>query len=130
MRDFVLAHYVTASGPDAPFWHAIRDSAPPETLVARLEAFAATGTILYDRGDLFGPTNWLAVLTGQGCWPRDHHPIAAAMPAALVAERIGRLEDRAAAMAAAMPPHRTFVARHVGTAPSADQNSLSSATRS
>ncbi|WP_174279692.1 tryptophan halogenase family protein [Sphingomonas bacterium] len=112
VRDFVIAHYATATGPDTPFWAAVRAIVPPDSLAARLEAFAATGAILYDRGDLFGPTNWLAVLTGQGRWPGDHHPIIAALPAATVANSIAQLRRRAAAMAGAMPSHAAFIAQH------------------
>ncbi|SEM74995.1 tryptophan halogenase [Sphingomonas gellani] len=109
VRDFVIAHYRTSDGMDTAFWAAVRDQSPPDSLLARLEAFTATGTILYERGDLFGPTNWLAVLTGQGLWPLDHHPIAAAMPQDAVALRLKQLRDRAAAMAASLPSHASFL---------------------
>ena len=126
LRDFVLAHYVLASGVDTPFWNAVRSAPMPDSLRARIDAFRATGTILYDRVELFGPTNWFAVLTGQSVYPREHHPIAAAMPDAIVRDRIDRLERRARAMVGELAPHADFIARHCA----ATQGPLSSATTS
>lgn len=112
LRDFVLAHYVLARGVDTPFWDAVRNAPTPDSLSARIDAFRSTGTILYEKSELFGPTNWFAVMTGQGVHPREHHPIAAAMPEATVRERIHRLIRRADAMVGALPPHAEFIARH------------------
>ena len=111
VRDFVIAHYALAAG-DTPFWRAVKDTAPPESLTARLETFARTGTILYETRDLFGPTNWYAVLTGQGLRPRAYHPMADAMDGAAIVDAVCRLGDRAASMIAEMAAHDEFVAAH------------------
>lgn len=112
MRDFVLAHYALASGVASPFWDEVRATPLPDSLAARLEAFRETGTILYDPRELFRATNWYCVLTAQGLVPRAHHPIADAMPRAMLDARMSALRERARTMASELPPHADFLAAH------------------
>lgn len=113
VRDFVIAHYALASDIDTPFWEAVRAVEPPDSLTARMEAFRNTGTILYDRGDLFGPTNWFTVLTAQGCVAQQFHPIADAIPIEAIDTRVAQLARRAAAMIHTMPSHARYIAQQV-----------------
>lgn len=108
LRDFVAAHYALAAA-DTPFWSAVRAAPPPDSLIARIETFRATGTILYEATDLFGPTNWYAVFTGQGLRAREHHPIADAIPGDAIRARIDQLAERAADMVRELPGHMDFV---------------------
>jgi tryptophan halogenase len=110
VRDFVLAHYVLTAGRDTPFWQAVRDVAPPDSLAERIAVFRETGTILHDRGDFFGPTNWFAILTGQGCHATAWHPLVGALDGKIVADRIAALEARTAQMIAGLPSHADFIA--------------------
>ena len=120
LRDFVLAHYAASSGIDTPFWREVRATPPPDSLAARLEAFAGSGAILNEPTELFGPTNWFAILWGQGLRPRDHHPIADALPQEELERRLGVLRERAVQALGDLPSHRDFL----------NQRVLSSATRS
>src|SRR3546814_15290397 len=72
----LIAHYALAGRDDTPFWRDVAAAGIPDSLAERIEAFRATGNILFEPGDLFGPTNWYAVLTGQGVRPQSWHPIA------------------------------------------------------
>ncbi|WP_245942185.1 tryptophan halogenase family protein [Sphingomonas gilva] len=114
VRDFVVAHYAVASGIDTPFWRAIGEAPLPESLAERIAVFRATGTVLYERGDLFGPTNWYAILTGQGCAASAYHPLVGALDGKLVRDRIAALEARCAQMIAGLPGHADFIAAHCG----------------
>jgi len=116
VRDFVLAHYVLARGVDTPLWAAVRNAPMPDSLASRIDAFRSTGTILYERGELFGPTNWFAVLTGQGVAASEYHPIAAAMPETVLRTRIEKLAARAQAMHEELPSHADFIARQCAVA--------------
>ncbi|MET0246093.1 MAG: tryptophan halogenase family protein [Sphingomonas sp.] len=111
LRDFVLAHYAVSSGLDTPFWRDVRSAALPDSLVARIEAFRTSGNILNEPTELFGPTNWFAILWGQGVRPADHHPIADALPVEELRRRLGLLRQRSAEMLADLPPHEDFLAR-------------------
>jgi tryptophan halogenase len=111
LRDFVLAHYAVSSGLDTPFWRDVRSTALPDSLAARIEAFRTSGNILNEPTELFGPTNWFAILWGQGVRPADHHPIADALPIEELRRRLGLLRQRSAEMLADLPPHEDFLAR-------------------
>jgi len=111
IRDFVIAHYALASRDDTPFWRDVAAAGIPDTLAERIEAFRATGNILFEPGDLFGPTNWYCVMTGQGLWPRSWHPIADGLPSAELAARLATLKGRVAEQLAELPPHVEFLRR-------------------
>ena len=115
IRDFIVAHYALARG-DAPFWRDVAAIVPPDSLVERLEAFRATGNILFEPGDLFGPTNWYCVLTGQGLQPRSWHPIADGLSLEELQSRLARLRAHVAEQLASLPPHLDFLRRSGGAA--------------
>ncbi len=109
IRDFVIAHYALAGRDDTPFWRDIAAAGMPDSLAERIEAFRATGNILFKPGDLFGPTNWYAVLTGQGVRPQSWHPIADGLSAEELASRLATLRGRVAEQLAELPPHVEFL---------------------
>jgi tryptophan 7-halogenase len=111
IRDFVIAHYALADRDDTPFWRDVGAAGMPDTLAERIEAFRATGNILFEPGDLFGPTNWYCVMTGQGVWPRSWHPVADGLPSAELAARLATLKGRVAEQLAELPPHIEFLRR-------------------
>ncbi|NML07853.1 tryptophan halogenase family protein [Sphingomonas sp. G-3-2-10] len=112
LRDFVLAHYAVSSGVDTPFWREVREAPLPDSLAARIEAFRTSGNILNEPTELFGPTNWFAILWGQGVRPGDYHPIADALPRAELDRRLALLCQRNAEGLSDLPPHEAFLARH------------------
>ena len=111
IRDFVIAHYALAGRDDTIFWRDVAAAGMPDSLAERIEAFRATGNILFEPGDLFGPTNWYAVLTGQGVRPQSWHPIADGLPAEELASRLATLRGRVAEQLAELPPHIEFLRR-------------------
>ncbi|MEZ0242360.1 MAG: tryptophan halogenase family protein [Sphingomonas sp.] len=111
LRDFVLAHYAVSSGIDTPFWREVRAAPLPDSLAARIEAFRASGNILNEVTELFGPTNWFAILWGQGVRPGDYHPIADSIPMEELDRRLAVLRQRNAEGLADLPSHEAFLAR-------------------
>jgi len=111
LRDFVLAHYAAFAGEETPFWREVRETPLPDSLAARIEAFRTSGNILNDPTELFGPTNWFAILWGQGIRPGDYHPIADAVPAEELARRLGMLRQRNAEALADLPSQEVFLTR-------------------
>ena len=111
IRDFVIAHYALAGRDDTPFWRDVAVAGMPDSLAERIEAFRATGNILFEPGDLFGPTNWYTVLTGQGVRPQSWHPIADGLSAGELTSRLATLRGRIAEQLADLPPHVEFLRR-------------------
>jgi tryptophan halogenase len=109
IRDFVIAHYALANRNDTSFWRDVAAAGVPDSLSERIEAFRATGNIVFEPGDLFGPTNWYAVMTGQGVRPHSWHPIADGLPAEELASRLAKLRGRVAEQLAELPPHIEFL---------------------
>lgn len=109
IRDFVIAHYSLAGRRDTDFWRDVAAAGMPDSLAERIEAFRATGNILFEPGDLFGPTNWYCVLTGQGVRPRSWHPIADGLSDAELDVRLATLRDRARDQLAQLPTHADFL---------------------
>ncbi|RYD59985.1 MAG: tryptophan 7-halogenase [Sphingomonadales bacterium] len=112
LRDFVLAHYAVSSGIDAPFWRDVRATPLPDSLAARLDAFRTSGNILNEPTEFFGPTNWFAILWGQGLRPGDYHPLADTLPADERVRRLTLLRQRISEGLADLPPHEAFLAQH------------------
>lgn len=111
IRDFVITHYALAGREESPFWRDVAALGMPDSLAERIEAFRATGNILFEPGDLFGPTNWYAVLSGQGVRPQSWHPIADGLSEAELAARLATLRGRVAEQLAELPPYVEFLRR-------------------
>ncbi len=106
----MIAHYALAGRGDTPFWRDVAAAPIPDSLAERIAVFRATGNILFEPGDLFGPTNWYCVLTGQGVRPSSWHPIADGLPDDELARRLATLRGRVAEQLAELPPHAAYLA--------------------
>jgi len=113
IRDFVIAHYALARR-DEPFWQDVAAAGMPDSLAERLAAFWETGNILFDPGDLFGPTNWYCVLTGQGLRPTAHHPIAGGLPVAELTRRLDAIRAHVAGQLRELPSHADWLRQLAG----------------
>ncbi len=111
IRDFLVAHYVLTERDDTPFWRHCRAMAVPDTLAEKLALFEARGEVMVGGAELFREANWFAVLQGQGMTPADYHPVADAMPAEILDDRLGRIRAGVADRVAGLPRHEDFVAR-------------------
>jgi tryptophan halogenase len=80
VRDFVILHYKQTKRDDTPFWRQVRDMEVPESLARRMAVFANLGRLFVDPSELFGTPNWVAVMLGQGLYPRGYEPLADSIP--------------------------------------------------
>ncbi len=110
IRDFLLAHYVLTERDDTPFWRSRRAMALPDTLVARLHRFRTRGEVGAGGMELFRDTNWFAILHGQGLVPEDHHPVADALPDAVLRERLDQVRAAIDQRVAGLPTHERYLA--------------------
>jgi len=110
-RDFVILHYKATERDDTDYWRQCRAMDVPTTLADRIELWRTRARVVHDRGELFTPDSWVAVLAGQGPRPRGHDPLADAMPADGVDRFLAHARDAVARTADAMPAHADFIAR-------------------
>lgn len=69
IRDFLVLHYV-ANAREEPFWKQMAALDISDTLNFKIDHFRENGVISLDGRELFGKPSWLAVLIGQGVFPK------------------------------------------------------------
>ena len=111
VRDFVILHYHANGRRGEPFWDALRDMAPPDTLAARLALFREHGRVLRYDDDLFSVASWIAVLLGQNVMPRGYDPLVDSLDDTRVIDAMRGLRASYARAAEAMPGHAAFLRR-------------------
>jgi hypothetical protein len=72
----------------------------------------ATGRVFRLDDELFAADSWLAVLLGQNIQPRSWDPMADALPADMLRNRLAGIRDVIARTAGAMPVHEAFLKQY------------------
>jgi len=111
IRDFLILHY-KANGREEPFWRACREMSIPDTLGHKIALFRQSARIFRVEEELFAEPGWLQVMLGQGIEPGSYHPLADQLSPGQLAEFLALARRHAAQVAAAMPAHADFIARH------------------
>lgn len=117
VRDFIVAHYKVTDREDTPYWRYLKHMAIPDSLAERLALFASSGRF-YKRAaaELFRVESWVQVLLGQG-FAMGCDPNAAMVSAEVRSDFLADVADVTADVAAAMPDHAAFIARHCNAPP-------------
>ncbi len=111
IRDFLILHY-QANRRDEPFWRAVRDQPPPDSLAAKIELYRASGHIVREHEELFTEVAWLQVFEGQGVAARGHSPLADMIAEPDLREYMAALPALYAREVQRYPGHADFLARH------------------
>lgn len=116
IRDFLILHYHANQRP-GDFWRHRREMAIPDSLAHRLELFRANGRIFREHEELFAEVGWLQVLLGQHVDPAGYHPLADQLSHQELEQLMTVSRNHAQAVAAGMPDHAAFIARHCAARP-------------
>lgn len=110
VRDFVILHYHLTNRRDAPLWRKVAGMAIPDSLKERVDIFRERG-LLYPQSadDYFAPTNWLAVMVGQGVEPRMHNPLYDLGSTNDVERQMSGLAETWRRVTASIPLHDDFL---------------------
>lgn len=111
VRDFLILHYQATFRDDAPFWHDVRATPMPDSLVEKIELFRERGTIARYSEGIFRDASWIAVFTGQGIIPSGGDRRAAHPPLDTVAQAMAKLRHQIGDQVACAPYHADFLAR-------------------
>jgi tryptophan halogenase len=109
VRDFLALHYV-ASNRAEPFWAALRETPPPDSLAHTLTLFAERGRLPFYEDETFSRDSWLAVLLGQGVIPAHVDPLIDTVPPAESDAAMARIGETIARLVPALPTQVQFLA--------------------
>lgn len=115
IRDFILLHYKATERRDSPFWRAAAELDIPASLERKIALFREVGRIFRYDDELFSEASWVAVLIGQGIFPRRWDPLADTLGESEVRGTLGRMRDMIKKEADSLPTHASYIAGHCAT---------------
>jgi tryptophan halogenase len=111
IRDFIILHYKATERDDTPFWRHCRDMEVPETLLRKIDLFAANGRIFREDEELFSEESWIQVFLGQGVIPRGYDPLVDIKSEPQIEQFLGNVERVIRKCVDLMPTHADYVAK-------------------
>ena len=112
VRDFIIAHYHLTPRQE-PLWQQCRAMVLPDTLVEKLDVFAAAGRVFKVKDELFAEESWIQVLIGQGLIPQAYDPFVDLESEARITRYLNDIRGVIAKCVTMMPSHAGFIAEHV-----------------
>lgn len=112
IRDFLILHYKSTEREDSEFWRYVKHMDVPDSLTRKIELFRSKGRIFRFEDELFGESNWLAVLLGQGVAPRTWDPMADTIEPAKSLQTMQHVHKMIHDVAARMPTHQAYIDRY------------------
>lgn len=111
IRDFLILHYQATQRDDSDFWNYVRTMDVPDTLASKVELFRSKGRIFRFEDELFGVSNWLAVLLGQGIYPQNWDPMVDTFDMDAIKNNLDGMQNIIRKTAEHMPTHQTYIDR-------------------
>ena len=111
IRDFLILHY-HVNERDENFWKMCQSMDIPDSLQQRINLFSNRGRLFVEEENLFKPTSWLAVLYGQGVYPKGYDPVADRRDLKEVDTFLTDISQSFAKATDAMPTHEEFIKKH------------------
>ncbi|WAC49446.1 tryptophan 7-halogenase [Asticcacaulis sp. SL142] len=109
VRDFVILHYKQTQRQDSDFWRYVSAMEVPDTLRARMAVFANSGRLIIEKGELFNETSWVAVMLGQGLYPKTYDPQADLIDADDIKATLDRMKSVIRNGVVTLPGHYEFI---------------------
>ncbi|MEP3655556.1 MAG: tryptophan halogenase family protein [Litorimonas sp.] len=115
IRDFLVLHYI-ANEREEPFWKEMAALDISDALQFKIDHFRENGVISLDGRELFGKPSWLAVLIGQGVFPKRAPGLSGRAEARGVPVdiRFAQVKDAITAATDVMPSHPQAIQNLIG----------------
>jgi len=118
IRDFIVLHYKATEREDSEYWRYCKYMEVPETLQEQIELFKTHGHLRVDDKELFKHDSWLAVLIGQGVWPKENSPILTFKNQFDLDRSFKSMLDNMKQTVEKMPTHEQFLMKNCPYTPS------------
>ncbi|WP_424339751.1 tryptophan halogenase family protein [Henriciella sp.] len=112
IRDFLILHYKATEREDTGFWRYVRHMDIPDTLQRKMDLFCSKGRIFRFEDELFGESNWLAVMLGQGLRPRTWDPMVDTIEPQKALQTMQHIHRLMQDVASKMPTHQAYIDRY------------------
>jgi len=117
IRDFVIMHYKLTDRRDSEFWRHCAAAPISEALQHQLNTFRATGRVVIYDPNSFTEPSWVALFLGLGLTPESHDPFVDLVDPRELRDHFLRIRQLIGQMAAGVPLHSDYIARHCGSEP-------------
>lgn len=108
-RDFIALFYALSDRDDTTFWKHCRSLRIPERLDQRLSLYRSHGRLSWDAGDAYSRDDWLSILFGLECIPRNCDPLVDVADPTQVKELLDQLRCVIRQAVDRMPRHEVFL---------------------
>ena len=112
IRDFVILHYHATQRDDSELWKYVRHMSIPDSLAHKIELFKSRARVFRYDDELFAETSWVAVMMGQGIWPRNYDPLADVPSIEELQKKLRSIRAVIQRGAQAIPTHAQFIEQH------------------
>jgi len=111
VRDFIILHYKLSGRDDTDFWRQMRAMTVPDSLQAKLDAFADDGRMLVYEQESFSEASWIAIYNGLHFRPRRYLAEVDRLDTEQLAQVLEKMRRAVAAGSTHAPRHEEFLAQ-------------------
>jgi tryptophan halogenase len=111
IRDFIVAHYCLSQRTDSELWRYVASMELPDSLRRRIEMFDARGIVSVEGDESFLEPSWIAILFGQGRYPRHYDPMVDRMETERLKAGMRNRRETIERLSERVPLHSDFIAR-------------------
>ncbi len=119
LRDFIIMHYKLNGREDSEFWRHVRTMEIPDTLKAKLDAFAHDGRMLMYEQESFNEPSWLAIYNGLHYRPQHYLPDVDKLDTDQLTQVLEKMHKAITAAIVHAPQHGEFLQQLAADAPQA-----------
>lgn len=112
IRDFLILHYCATTRDDSPFWDYCRTMSLPQSLIEKIELYKLNGQVFREEDELFTETSWVAVMMGQGLFPKSYNPIVDQFDSDSLTTEVAEIEKSIRFLVSHMPSHGDFLKKY------------------
>ena len=109
VRDFIVLHYKATVRDDSSFWRDVGGMSIPDSLRTTIELFRESGRFIRDQHEVFSRESWVAVMLGQGIFPRTYNALVDSIDSSRLANHAARIEKEIQESVDTMPLHDDYL---------------------